>query len=310
MGVGHAASTAKSFRFAPCFVTPHARRACPPPVMSLACGVGHDASLAIHCRSTCRFFPSGVRPVGDIWPPRGLRPPLGHVGVGQCAASCATICRSVREMPMREPRATDLRLRSRKASGVPFACCAMGVGHEPQALADVRRTDARSAQIDRPDGVTRCFQVSVNKVEPAEAVTACNLFAKHDARAALRDEAQPLGPEMPLVGKAKPAAGRAERLARTTAGPDRAAVRPSGETQRVRPRADAREEVALVIADKFLWRDIAYIPFVNVAGRDQARGDQVAQPLGSVRIVLVVPGRHGVPPPEPARARRSRCSEA
>jgi hypothetical protein len=174
----------------------------------------------------------------------------------------------------------------------------------------VRRTDARSAEIDRPDGVVRTFQVSVNKVEPVKAVAACNLLAKHDARAALRDEAEPLRPEVPLVGKSKPAAGRAERLARATAGPDRAVVRPTGETQRVRPRADACEEVALVIADKLLWRDIADIPFVDVAGSNQTRGDQVAQPLGRVRVVLVVPGSHGVSPPGLARERRSRCSEA
>jgi len=95
----------------------------------------------------------------------------------------------------------------------------------------VRRTDARSAEIDRPDGVTRSFQVSVNKVEPLKAVAACNLLAKHDARVALRDETEPDGPEMPLVRESESASGRAEWLARTTAGPDRTTVRPAGETK-------------------------------------------------------------------------------
>ncbi len=57
----------------------------------------------------------------------------------------------------------------------------MGVGQpfsdEPEALADVRRTDARSAHIGSPDGVTPSFQVSLYKVEPVKAVFACNLFA-------------------------------------------------------------------------------------------------------------------------------------
>ncbi len=83
VGVGHAASIAKSFRFEPCRVAPAARFGCPPPVALLACGLGHDASLAIHARSTWRLRPSGVRPVGDIWPPFGVRPPFGQVGVGQ-----------------------------------------------------------------------------------------------------------------------------------------------------------------------------------------------------------------------------------
>jgi hypothetical protein len=59
---------------------------------------------------------------------------------------------------------------------------AFGVGHpnKPEALSDVRRADARSAQICRPEGVARCFHVSVYKVEPTEAVLACNLLAKDD----------------------------------------------------------------------------------------------------------------------------------
>jgi hypothetical protein len=49
-----------------------------------------------------------------------------------------------------------------------------------EALADVRGADARSAEIDRPDGVTRSFQISLYKVEPHEAVLACNLFTNDD----------------------------------------------------------------------------------------------------------------------------------
>ena len=81
-------------------------------------------------------------------------------------------------------------LRCLRASCAPPEPCTadVGVGHEEQSLSDVRRTDARSAEIDSPDGVVRCFQVSVNKVEPTEAVLARNLFSKHRCRLALPDE--------------------------------------------------------------------------------------------------------------------------
>jgi hypothetical protein len=63
-----------------------------------------------------------------------------------------------------------------------LSSCVVGVGqpNKPEALSDVRRADARSAQISSPEGVARCFHVSVYKVEPAEAVLACNLLAKDD----------------------------------------------------------------------------------------------------------------------------------
>jgi hypothetical protein len=53
-----------------------------------------------------------------------------------------------------------------------FQSRVVGVGHpnKPEALSDVRRADARSAQISRPAGVARSFQVSLYKVEPTEAV--------------------------------------------------------------------------------------------------------------------------------------------
>jgi len=58
----------------------------------------------------------------------------------------------------------------------------------------MRRTDARSAQIDRPAGVARSFQVSLYEVEPSKAVLARNLLAKDDARSALLDEVVPVRP--------------------------------------------------------------------------------------------------------------------
>lgn len=74
----------------------------------------------------------------------------------------------------------------------PLPLAASGVGHPPQPLSDVRRADARSAEINRRAGVARTFQVSEYKVEPPES--GCNLFAKDHARPALRDEPVPGGP--------------------------------------------------------------------------------------------------------------------
>ena len=58
----------------------------------------------------------------------------------------------------------------------------------PEPLPDVRRADARSAGIGRPDGVALVFHVSVYKVEPSEAVLACNLLSNNDARTVLSNE--------------------------------------------------------------------------------------------------------------------------
>jgi hypothetical protein len=46
---------------------------------------------------------------------------------------------------------------------------AAGVTHEPKSLSDVRSADARSADIERIEGVVRTFHVSRNKIEPSES---------------------------------------------------------------------------------------------------------------------------------------------
>lgn len=94
-------------------------------------------------------------------------------------------------MPIEFPRATDSRLRRRKSSGVLPAGCATGVGQPcapVEPLADVRRTDARSAQIGGPDDIAQRFQVSAYSGEPVESSASRNLLSKHDWRAALCDE--------------------------------------------------------------------------------------------------------------------------
>jgi hypothetical protein len=78
----------------------------------------------------------------------------------------------------------------------------VGDSHEVEPLSLVRSTDARRCKICRPAGVTLFFQVSENSVEPPESIRARNLLSKHDWRAALADETEPLGPQVPLVLKA------------------------------------------------------------------------------------------------------------
>ena len=54
----------------------------------------------------------------------------------------------------------------------------LGVGHPEQSLSDMRRADARSAQIEGPHGVSHVFQVSAYSGEPNAAILARNLFSK------------------------------------------------------------------------------------------------------------------------------------
>jgi hypothetical protein len=170
----------------------------------------------------------------------------------------------------------------------------VGQGCPVEPLSDVRRAEARSAGIDRPDGVVRSFQVSVYKVEPSEAVLACNLLAKDDVRAALRDEAEEVGPEVSLVVEASSLAGGAERLTWTRAGPNRTVICPPGAAQGVAPDADPGEEVALGVSLKVIGFHVLDAAFVHVARRNVPGRDEFAQPCRRERIELVVVGGHVV----------------
>jgi hypothetical protein len=150
---------------------------------------------------------------------------------------------------------------------------APGDGHEVEALADVRSTDARSAQIRCPEGVTRSFQVSANKVEPPEAVRARNLLSKHDWRSALGDELEPVGPEVAVVAEALGASGAGEGLAGTGACPNRESVRPSGGSEGMRPDADAGEEVGLRVDSDVIGCQVSDAAFFDVAERHVAAGN-------------------------------------
>ena len=116
-----------------------------------------------------------------------------------------------------------------------FASLLTRDGHEVETLPEVRSADPRSAGICRPDGVARSFQVRANKVEPPETVRTRNLLSKDDWRAALLDEREPGGPEVPIVGEAFRSPRLRERLTGAGACPYGARIVPASESQRVQP---------------------------------------------------------------------------
>jgi hypothetical protein len=87
-------------------------------------------------------------------------------------------------------------------------------------LSDVRRTEARSAGIDRPDGVTRSFQVSVYKVEPSKSVFACNLFTHDSVGFTGFDKSEEIWPEVSFVLDTLTLSGTAEGLTGATSCPN------------------------------------------------------------------------------------------
>ena len=173
---------------------------------------------------------------------------------------------------------------------------ALGVGHPVQPLSDVRCAEARSAGIDRPEGVVRSFQVSRHKVEPSEAVLACNLFAKDDARSALRDEAEERGPEVAGIRRTAALPGCGERLTWAAPGPDRAVIRPASKPKGVGPDADASEKMALGELGKIGRFNILDAPGIHGSGGDEPLFHKLPQPRGGKGVDLVVVGGHGPHP--------------
>jgi hypothetical protein len=156
------------------------------------------------------------------------------------------------------------------------------------------RAEARSAEIERPEGVIRTFHVSLNKVEPSKSVWARNLFSKNRYVSRLRvlDEMEPRGPKVPLVSEPSRFACRAERLAWATASPNRTVIVPPRKAKRVAPDADSGEEMALGVRSKVIWFNIFDAPFIHHAGGDVPCGYELTEPSGGTRIDLVVIGGH------------------
>jgi hypothetical protein len=137
-------------------------------------------------------------------------------------------------------------------------------------LPDVRRPDARSAQIGGPDGISQSFQVSAYSGEPFTSILARNLFPKHSCRSALADERVKSGPKVSLVFVALSFSSARKRLTGTRTCPDGLVFRPTGEAQCVRPSSDAGEEMALDVSAQVVWPDIADASVVNVSVWDKS----------------------------------------
>jgi hypothetical protein len=152
----------------------------------------------------------------------------------------------------------------------------------------MRGLDARSAQICRPDGVVRTFQVSRNNIQPGEAILACNLLAKDDWRATLADEPKEGRPEVTLVLRAALLTGVGEGLTGAGAGPHGPVVGPPGEAERIGPSANAGEEMALSEVCEVIWLYILYASFVHDPISDVAVLDEFPQPGGGLGVVFVV----------------------
>jgi hypothetical protein len=152
----------------------------------------------------------------------------------------------------------------------------IGVGHEPQSLSNVRRSDAASRYTNRPAGVTFSLQVSLNKVKPSVVNRAFNLLTKDNVRSALADEIEPDRPEVTLVCNAPPGTGCAEGLAGATARPNRSILGPSGKAQGVAPAAKAGEEMTLNKSGKVTGSNILDAPRIYFTFRQMPRVYQIA----------------------------------
>ena len=156
------------------------------------------------------------------------------------------------------------------------------------ALSSVRRADAASWGIKRPAGVACALQVIEYKVEPRPASFARYLLTNDDSRSTGGDEPEPLGPEVEVTRETLALARAGEVLAGARSGPDVDVVGPSGVSQRTGPDSESAEEMALPVAGDVCGLEVSDGSFIDDSCRDLSRGDEVARPLGCVRIVVVV----------------------
>src|SRR5574337_981848 len=167
-----------------------------------------------------------------------------------------------------------------------------GVGHPIKPVSDMRSTDARRRERNRPDSVTHGFQVSLYKVDPRVCVAARNLLSKDSWRSALLDEPVEVRPKVPLVSKPSSCACRAERLARTGTRPNRSAS-PSSKIERVVPDSNAGEKMHAVVPSHVTRSEVFNRSVTDHPWRYVACVHQVAQPRTAIRIDFVVEGFDG-----------------
>ncbi len=149
-----------------------------------------------------------------------------------------------------------------------------------------------SRDIDCPAGVVFSRQISAHSVEPTIASLPRNLLSHDDSGPSGTDEAKEVGPQMPCVVDATALPRDRERLAGRGAGPEFPIVGPSCKPGGVGPSADSGKEVTLPVSGKISRGDILDRSFIDIPGRQQLLGDQVAQPLRGKRIILIIIGGH------------------
>jgi hypothetical protein len=154
----------------------------------------------------------------------------------------------------------------------------------------MRRSDARSAQIGSPAGISQVFQVKANSCEPLAPIRARNLLSKNDWRSALGDEVVKSGPKMSFVGVALALSRARKRLTRAGAGPDGAFVGPACPPKSKRPTADAGEEVDLGEVLEFLGADVGDGSVVHDSRRNVSPGDEFSEPRAGFWVDVVVVG--------------------
>jgi hypothetical protein len=229
----------------------------PASLWSRADGVPQPAKVGIVGRSAPVPFRSNsdVAPAGDRIP---LSPSL-LLGVGHPVSVAAV----ERFKPLRFSRS----ILASRVSTLLVPSIAPGVGHPEQPLSDVRRAEARSAQIGGPDGITQRFQVNAYSIEPFASKSTRSLFAKQCCRSSLGDESKKLRPEGPLVRRAFALAGRGVRLARTTPRPHFPSGGPSGQSNGKRPSANSPEPMLFPEALDVIADHLSDVPIIDRAGR-------------------------------------------
>jgi len=154
------------------------------------------------------------------------------------------------------------------------------------------RIDGTSRYNNRPAGVADAFQIKTHSVEPILANRSRNLFSHDDRGPDGTDETEEDGPEVALVRRALLLTGGAEGLAGSASSPQGALVGPSGKTGGKAPAADTGEKVALCETAQVRRSHVENRPLINFPFSYQIFVYEVTQPLGGVRLHLVVIRAH------------------
>ncbi|UJB19260.1 hypothetical protein L2D09_16290 [Lysobacter gummosus] len=157
-----------------------------------------------------------------------------------------------------------------------------GVGQtpsdDPDSVASMRGVDGASWNNNRPAGVAFAFQVRQHSVE-RQRDEASNVLTQEYSGSRLCNKPMQLRPEMTVIRLRALSACNAERLAGEAACPNFFVVGPAGEPAGVGETADAGEEVALTVSAQIVCGNRSDVAVIDVARRNQARLDQVAQPI-------------------------------